>query len=185
MKGGKRPNSFHIALSGISCAAAVIFLSLGILSRFFVATGYMFGIVALMVPLAKNFYLGDFLAYIGTCILTFIFGAAAGFWDLVPFIMFFGLHPLINALQKKFKINKWLALAVKALWFDGTLIVAYYLVFGGVLGGSLLPAGFYKVVKDYILLFIFTLGTAFFVLYDYLIFKCQIAINIIVGKIKK
>ena len=185
MKREKRPDSFQIAISGISCAAAVIFLSLGIISRFFVATGYMFGIVALMAPLAKNFYLGDFLAYIGTCILTFIFGAAAGFWDLVPFIMFFGLHPLINALQKKFKINKWLALIVKAIWFDGTVIVAYYLVFGGILGGSLLPEEFYRVVNDYIYLFIFTLGTAFFVLYDYLIFKCQIAVNIIVGKIKK
>ena len=185
MKRGKRPDSFQIALSGISCAAAVIFLSLGILSRFFVATGYLFGIIALMAPLSKNFYIGDFLAYIGTCILTFIFGAAAGFWDLVPFIMFFGLHPLANALQKKFKINKWLALAVKALWFDATVIVAYYLVFGGILGGSLLPEEVYRVVNDYIYLFIFTLGTAFFILYDYLIFKCQIAVNIIVGKIKK
>lgn len=185
MKGDKRPTSFQIALSGISCAAAVIFLSLGILSRFFVATGYMFGIVALMVPLSKNFYLGDFLAYIGTCILTVIFGAAAGFWDLVPFIMFFGLHPLINALQQKLKINKWLALVIKAVWFDGTLIVAYHLIFGGIIGGTLLPEEFYNILNDYIYLFIFTLGTALFVAYDYLIFKCQAAVNYIVGKIKR
>lgn len=182
----KRENrSFQIALSGISCAVAVIFLSLGILSGLFIATGYMFGILALMVPLSKNFYLGDFLAYIGTCILALIFGAAAGFWDLVPFIMFFGLHPLINALQKKFKINKWLALAVKAVWFDCTLIASYFIVFGGILGGSFLPDEVYRVVNDYIYLFIFTLGTVFFILYDYLIFKCQLAVNIIVRKIKK
>ena len=149
------------------------------------ATGYTLGILALMVPLSKNFYLGDFLAYIGTCILTFIFGAAVGFWDLVPFIMFFGLHPLANALQKKFKINKWLALAVKALWFDGTVIVAYFLVFGGIIGGSLLPEEIYRVINDYIYIFIFTLGTLFFVFYDYLIFRCQTAVNIIISKIKK
>ncbi|MCH5148786.1 MAG: hypothetical protein J1G05_05435 [Clostridiales bacterium] len=183
MKRGNR--SFQIALSGISCAVAVIFLSLGIISGIFVATGYMFGILALMVPLAKNFYLGDFLAYIGTCILALIFGAAAGFWDLIPFIMFFGLHPLINALQKKFNINKWLALAVKAVWFDCTLIASYFIVFGGILGGSFLPDEVYRVINDYIYLFIFTLGTVFFVLYDYLILKCQIAVNIIVRKIKK
>lgn len=181
----KRPDSFQVALSGISCAAAVVFLSLGILSRFFVATGYIFGTVALMAPLSKNFYLGDFLAYLGTCILTFIFGAAAGFWELVPFIMFFGLHPLANALQKKFKINKWLALAVKALWFDATVIVAYHLVFGGIIGGSLMPEQIMRVVNDYIYLFIFTLGTLLFIFYDYFIFKCQTAVNIIVGKIKK
>ena len=185
MKDGKRPTSFEIALSGISCAVAVVFLSLGIISRVFVATGYMFGIVALMVPLSKNCYLGDFLAYVGTCILTLIFGAAAGFWYLVPFIMFFGLHPLINALQKKFKINKFLAFFIKAVWFDCTLIAAYFLIFGGIIGGSLLPEEVYRVINDYIYLFMFTLGTAFFVLYDYLIFKCQSAINIIVGKIKK
>ncbi len=185
MKNGKRPDSFQIALSGISCAAAVICLALGILSRFLVATGYMFGIVALMVPLSKDCYLGDFLAYIGTCILTLIFGAAAQFWDLVPFIMFFGLHPLINALQKKFKVNKWLALAVKAVWFDCTLIAAYFLVFGGIIGASFLPEELLRVVNDYIYAFIFTLGTAFFVLYDYLIVKCQTAVNVIVGKIKK
>lgn len=182
----KRKNrSFQIALSGISCAVAVIFLSLGIISGFFIATGYMFGILALMVPLSKNFYLGDFLAYLGTCILALIFGAAAGFWDLVPFIMFFGLHPLINALQKKFKVNKWLALAVKAVWFDCTLIASYFIIFGGVLGGSFLPDEVYRVVNDYIYLLIFTLGTAFFILYDYLIFKCQSAVNIMVRKIKK
>ena len=185
MKDGRRPNAFQIALSGISCAAAVVFLSLGIISIYFVVTGYMLAIFALMVPLSKNFYLGDFLAYIGTCILTVIFGAVAGFWDLVPFIMFFGLHPLINALQKKFNINKWLAFAIKAVWFDATLIVAYFIIFGGIIGGTFLPDEVYRVINDYIYLFIFTLGTAFFILYDYLIFKCQIAINIIVGKIKK
>lgn len=185
MKGGKRPTAFEIALSGISCAAAVIFLSLGIISRFFVASGYMFGIVALMVPLSKNCYLGDFLAFLGTCILTLIFGVAASFWDLVPFAMFFGLHPLINALQVKFKWNKWLALLIKAVWFDGTLIVAYFLVFGGIIGGYFLPEDFMQIVNDYIYLFIFTLGTLSFILYDFLIFKCQKAINFIVGKIKK
>lgn len=182
----KRGNpSFQIALSGISCAVAVIFLSLGIISGIFVATGYTLGILALMVPLAKNFYLGDFLAYIGTCILALIFGAAVGFWDLVPFIMFFGLHPLINALQKKLNINKWLALAVKAAWFDCTLIASYFIIFGEIIGGSFLPQDVLKVVNDYIYLFIFTLGTAFFVFYDYLIFRCQKVINYIVNKIKK
>lgn len=185
MKDKKRPDSFQIAISGISCAVAVIFLSLGIISRFFVATGYTLGIIALMVPLSKDFYLGDFLAFLGTCILTLVFGVAAGFWDLVPFIMFFGLHPLVNALQKKFKVNKWLAFIIKALWFDGTVIVAYFIVFGGIIGGALLPEEVYSVVNDYIYLFIFTLGTAFFIFYDYLIFKCQTAVNIIVKKIKK
>lgn len=178
-------NSFELALSGISCAVAVIFLALGILSDWLIATGYFMGVVAMMAPLSKQFIKGSFLAYLGTCILTVIMGAAAKFWDLVPFIMFFGLHPILNALQLKYKINKWLAWAVKAVWFDCTLIVGYFLIYEGVLGGEFLPAEFYEIVNKYIYAFIFTVGTAVFFVYDYVVFKCQITVNRLVGIIRK
>lgn len=183
----KKSNSFgfQIALSGISCAVAVIFLSLGILSGWLLATGYFLGVIALMVPLSKDFYLGDFFAYLGTCVLTVIMGAAAKFWDIVPFIMFFGLHPLACALQKKFKINFWIGLVIKALWFDATLIVGYYLLYGGVFGGSLFPEHVYEVINRYIFLFIFTVGTFLGVVYDLLVSKTQIAVNKLVARIRK
>ena len=138
-----------------------------------------------MVPLSKQFFRGDFLAYVGTVILAVVLGAAVKFWDLVPFALFFGLHPLANALQIRFKINKWLALAIKAVWFDCTLIVGYYLVFGGMLGGALFPEEVYEIINKYIFLLIFTVGTVGFFVYDYLIFKVQILINGIVFRIKK
>ena len=100
--------------------------------------------------------------------------------------MFFGLHPLANALQMRFKVNKWLAFAIKAVWFDCTLIAGYFLIFEGNLMGSLLPQSVYDFLNSgYIYLFIFTLGTALFFVYDYLIFKCQIFINRLVYRIKK
>jgi len=186
---GKNKNSktFEIALSGISCAVASVALSLGIMTGLgaLTATGYFIAVIALMVPLSKQFFRGDFLAYLGTVILAVVLGAAVKFWDLVPFAIFFGLHPLANALQIRFKVNKWLALAVKAVWFDCTLIVGYYLVFGGVIGGALFPEEVYEVINKYIFLFIFTLGTVGFFIYDYLIFKVQILINRIVFRIKK
>lgn len=185
---GKKNNSgaYEIALSGICCAVAAGGLALGIVSGYLVVTGYMIGIVALMVPLSKNFYKGDFFAYLGTCILAVALGASVQFWDLVPFVMFFGLHPLANALQVKFKINKWLAYAIKALWFDATLVVAYLLIFGGNLFGTLLPEEFYAFLNSgYIYLFIFTLGTALFFIYDYLVFKIQVAVNMAVRMIRK
>ena len=187
MKKNKNPKTFEIALSGISCAVAALALSLGIMTGLgaLTATGYLIAVIALMVPLSKQFFRGDFLAYVGTVILAVVLGAAVKFWDLVPFALFFGLHPLANALQIRFKINKWLALAIKAVWFDCTLIVGYYLVFGGLLGGSLLPQSVYEVVNKYIFVFIFTLGTVICFVYDYLAFKCQIAINLLVGRIKK
>ena len=184
---GKKRNSgtFEIALSGITCAVASGALALGILSGYLTATGYLISVVALMVPLSKQFYKGGFFAYLGTCILAVVLGACVQFWDLVPFAIFFGLHPLVNALQLKYNINKWLSFAVKALWFDGMLIVAYFLVFGGILGGSVMPEEFYNVLNDYIYLFIFTLGTAFFFVYDHFIFKMQKLVNYTVQRIIK
>lgn len=182
----KYSRSFEIALSAISCAVAVVLLLVGLWSDILLATGYLFAMVALMLPLSKQFYLGGGLAYLGTVILAIILGAVVRFWDLVPFIMFFGLHPLINSLQIKFNINRWLALAVKTVWFDLTLWVAYILIFGGILGGSGGNA-VYDYINEHNLIYviIFVGGTLIFFPYDYLMFKMQIAVNRLVYRIKK
>ena len=182
---GKNNNTFSLALSGISCAVAAGALALGIISDYLVATGYLIGVVALMVPLSKRFYKGAFLAYVGTVILAVVLGAAVQFWKLVPFAVFFGLHPIANALQIKYKINKWLALLVKAVWFDGMLIASYHLIYGGLLGGTIFPEELYKVINDYIYLFIFTIGSVICFVYDYLIFKTQIAVNALVARVDR
>ena len=181
----KYTRSFEVALSAISCACAVIFLMLGFWSDLLLASGYLFGIAALMVPLSKEFYRGGALAYLGTVLLAIILGAAARFWDLVPFIMFFGLHPLLNALQKRFKINRYLAFAIKAVWFDFTLWVAYILIFNGVIGGANAESAFFEFINKYALLFIFIGGTIFFIAYDFIIFRAQKAVNMLVYRIKK
>ena len=177
--------SFVIALSGISCAVAVVALSLGIASDVLVATGYIIAQIALMAPLAKQFYLGDFLAYLGTVLLAVVFGATIKFWDLVPFVMFFGLHPLFNAFQVKYRVNKWIALAVKIVWFDVTLYVMYLLVFGGVLGAGQSDSAFFDFVNKYIWLFIVVFGSLLLWVYDYVMMKAQHWINVLVYKIKK
>ena len=184
MSKGKYSKSFEIALSAISCAVAVAALSLGIISGYLLATGYLIAVIALMLPLSKGFYWGEGLAYVATCILAIVLGAVIKFWDLVPFIMFFGLHPLINALQVKFKINRWLAFAVKAVWFDCTLIAAYFLIYG--LGGAALPEWIENIILGWRLyVIIFTAGSALFLLYDFIIFQCQVAVNKVVYRIKK
>jgi hypothetical protein len=179
----KNFKSFEITLSAVSCALAVVFLYAGTFNSYMLATGYLMAEIMLMLPLSKQFYSGDALAYVGTCILTLILGAVGRIWVLVPFIMFFGLHPLVNALQLRFKINRWLALVVKAIWFDLTLWVAYILVFGSSIGNP--SSQIYELVNNYILLIIFVGGSLIFWLYDYLMFKCQMIVNAFVYRIKK
>lgn len=181
----KSPNSFQIALSGVSCAVAVICLLIGFFVPFSIGFGYVFAMAALMLPLAKNFYAGGALAYLGTCILAVALGAAAKFWNLIPFVMFFGLHPLANALQLKFKINVWLGFAIKAVWFDLTLVATYFIVFHGAFGGTLLPEEVLKVLNDFVYLFIFVGGTLFFLLYDRFVFRTQAFVTATVSRIKK
>ncbi|HIU80538.1 MAG TPA: hypothetical protein IAC67_06440 [Candidatus Coproplasma excrementipullorum] len=179
----RNSKSFEIALSAISCALAVIFLLVGTLSHVLLATGYIMAQISLMIPLSKGFYGGDALAYIGTCILTILLGAIGQVWVLVPFIMFFGQHPLLNALQLRFNINKWLAYIIKAVWFDFSLWVMYILVFGSSIGNP--DVEIYRVINDYILLFIFIGGTIVFLLYDYVMFKVQMVVNAFIYRIKK
>lgn len=59
----KKLSSFSLALAAVACALATIFLALGINVPFLLASGYLFGSIFLMLPLAKDLRLGALLAY--------------------------------------------------------------------------------------------------------------------------
>ena len=172
----KKITSYEIALSALACAIATIFLTVGVYSEVLLFTGYLLSCVALMLPLAKQSFRGYVLAYIATCILAFIFNASR-FWDLLPFIMFFGLHPLVNELQLKIKINRWVACAIKALWFDLTMYLIWRFVFAMT---TTIP-----LIDEYILPIILVAGSAFFVFYDYVAYKWRAAVNILVQRLNR
>ena len=172
----RKISAYEIALSALACAIATIFLVVGVYSTILLFTGYLFACIALMLPLAKKSYLGYALAYIATCILSLIFNVA-GFFDLLPFIMFFGLHPLVNELQLNSKINRWLACGLKALWFDGTMYVIWRFVFG--------MTSTIALVDAYIIPIILVFGTLLFIGYDYCMFKWRFTINTLVNRIIK
>lgn len=181
MKQKRYSKAFQITLSAISCAVAVLFLYLGTFNGYMLATGYFMASIALMVPLSKQFLWADFLAYLGTVLLTIVLGAVAKIWVLVPFVMFFGLHPLVNVLQIKYKVSRWLALVLKMIWFDVTLFVMYRFVFNGLIGSS--EWQIFELVDRYILVVIAVGGSLFLWVYDYFMFKIQIAVNRLVARI--
>ena len=171
----KKLTAYEIALSALACAIAVIFLTIGVYTEVLLFTGYLFACVALMLPLSKQCYLGYALAYIATCLLTLVF-ISFRFWDLLPFIMFFGLHPLVNELQLKVKINRWVACGIKAAWFDVTLWIIWKFV--------VMMTGV-SYFDKYIIPIILVVGTAFFVAYDYAMYKCRYKINCLVDRITR
>ena len=172
----KKLSSYEIALSALACAVATVLLTVGVYSEILLFTGYLLGCIALMMPLAKKSYVGYALAYVATCILSILFNAAR-FWDLLPFIMFFGLHPLIYELQLKLKINRWLAFAIKALWFDATMYLIWRFTFD--MTTSI------EFVDKYIWLILLVGGTLFFVFYDYIMYKWRAIVNRLVRRIGK
>ena len=172
----KKISAHEIALAALSCALSTIMLIVGVYSELLLFTGYLLGCIALMLPLAKKSYRGYALSYIATCILAFIFGAGR-FLDILPFVAFFGLHPLINELQLKVKINRWVACAIKAAWFDFTMYLIWRFVFAIT---TTLPF-----VNEYFLPLLLVFGTAFFVFYDYAMYRWRATINVLVDRIAK
>ena len=173
---GKIP-AFEIALSAIACAFATLFLSIGIQNPILLATGYIVGCFAMMLPLSKGFIWGNVLAFIATSLLTLLFGGIASPWRLAPFILFFGLHPLVNHLQVRFKWNTVALLVIKAVWFDITAYLIWRFIFSMSINFPLLD--------QYIIPVIIIGGSLVFFVYDNLIFKCQQTVDRLVYRIKK
>ena len=172
----RKITAYEIALSALACAIATALLTAGLYIDVLIFTAYIFAGIALMLPLAKRSYIGYFLAYLATSILALLFSSFR-FWDILPFVVFFGLHPFINELQLKTKLNRWVWFAIKALWFDGTL----YLIWIIMLKTTTAVGGY----EQFVLPAILVAGTAVFFLLDYMAFRCRMLVNALVKRIKK
>ncbi|MBR7186462.1 MAG: hypothetical protein IKD43_03125 [Clostridia bacterium] len=182
----KRPSqSFEIALSAIACAVAAVSLTLGSYVDFLLAAGYLFAIFALMVPLSKDYLWGSLLAFVGASLLAFLFCGFAIF-QVLPFLVFFGLHPMLNWLQsryvKKFSLQV-LCFFVKALWFDLAMWLMWAVVLVPIFGIE--SATWYPFVVQYFYFVLFIGGTVFFAAYDYMLFLCQRSVNLAVKRIRR
>jgi len=172
----KRPSKAHgIAVSGVACAIATIFLSIGSITPFLLATGYLVACFALMIPISKKYIVGDILAYIAAGLLSLIFGGVAYIYKLLPYFVFFGLHPLLNYAEERFHINKIIFLIVKAAWFDGAMYLCWRFAFGMNVAVDW--------INEYIFYIIFIGGTVFFIAYDFMIKRCQRIVNALMKKI--
>ena len=182
----KRPSrSFEIALSAIACAAATVALTVGSYVDVLLAAGYILAIFSLMIPLTKGFVWGNVLAFIGACLLTFVFCGFAVVY-ILPFIAFFGLHPLINFLERKYVKKLPLKIAcflAKAVWFDLAMWLMWTMVLVPFFGVE--SATWYPFVSQYFFLVLFLGGTVFFAAYDYMIVLCQRSANIAVARIRR
>ncbi len=177
----KRSRTFEIALSALACAVATGALTLGAYVPVLFAAGYLLAAFSLMVPLTKDFYWGAGLAHLGASLLAFAF--TGNIWAVLPFAVFFGLHPIVNRLQfrhiKKFVLHIPVFFA-KAAWFDGVLLLAWFTL-GGLFGITQMT--WYPFVEQYLYLVVFLGGTVAFAAYDFMMFLCQRGADLAVRRI--
>ena len=175
-------NSFIIALSGVSCALAVIFLTLGNWFSFLTLACYLFASAALMLPLAADSRAGGLIAYFATVLLGFLFGGIWNPWRMFLFCIFFGLHPLANSLQNKWNLNKWIAFAVKAVWFDVSLWLTWEFAYEYFFDASV---NWVELIGNWIFLIIGLGGTVFFFFYDWAMRRLQGVLNVYVRRLRR
>ena len=176
-----RKKSFQIALAAVSCALATLLVALlGINTSFAFTFGYMFGAIALMLPLSKKFWWGGAMAYLATCLLCLAFNGIPLFYKLFPFVAFFGLHPLVNALFDEHRVNRWISFIVKEIWFVGMLCGSWAL-FNAMTEVSLPYDWMYAWAYPVLVV----AGAAIFLVYDWLMKRAQRLVDHYVSKIER
>lgn len=164
-----------IALSSVSAALAVVLLLLGTFIPVLDISCVMLAGFVFMLPLSKKMYLGAFLSYLASVLLGFLI-TGSRLQVIIPFAVFFGLHPIINALCDKWKLNKILAYFIKAAWFVGSCFVIYYFTKMFVVENA--------TVEKYINYIIGFGCPILFIIYDMFVKRMQIAVNYLVARLK-
>lgn len=182
----KKPSkSFEIVLSAIACAVAAASLTLGCYVNVLYAAGIILAVFALMVPLSKNFIWGAALAFLGSALLAFMFCAFSVF-KLVPYLLFFGLHPVANHIQLRFVKKKWIhpiVELVKAVWFILSMWLSFHLLAVDFFGFD--QTTWYEWVMQYFHYVLWLGGAVIFIAYDLLIFLCQKSVNALIRRIRR
>ena len=182
----KKPSkSFEIVLSAIACAVAAGALTLGCYVNFLYAAGIILAVFAIMVPLSKDFIWGAGLAFLGSALLTFLFYGFSIF-KLVPYLLFFGLHPIVNHIQLKYVKRKWIHVPVmiaKAVWFILSMWLSFELLAVKFFGFD--QTTWYEWVMQYFHYVLWFGGAAMFVAYDLLMFLCQKSVDALIKRIRR
>ena len=165
--------SYKIALSGITVAISVLCL----VAAFFIPYGsftfLILSSMALLIPLSKRFYFYSLLTYIATALFALIIGI---FMPFTPYALFFGLHPILTVFMRDKKVNKILAIAIKHIFYNGSIIAIYFIT------KSILT--FPTFLIDYWYVTIIALNLILFV-YDELLQRLTLKIEKYIDRIKK
>ena len=169
MKNGKL-----VALSAITTALGVGFLTLGVYIETLDLSCLFMASLVMMLPLAKGSVKGAFLTYLATAILVAIIGSAR-FSVAILYALFFGIHPILSFLQFRGEKKRFYFYIIKTVLFLGAAYLAFYLFNFFVFDNDN--------ITKYVPYLIFFAGTPLFIVYDLVMVRFQKYTNIMIKKI--
>ena len=113
-----------VALSGIVCALSTVCLLLTVLPTLTVALPVLAGAFLFVLVVECGVKWG-FLGYLTVALLSLLL--APSMESKLLFILFFGYYPIVKALLERLH-SKLLSLGAKLLLFNGTMVIAYFLL---------------------------------------------------------
>lgn len=164
-----------IALSALCTAMSATLLCIG---AYFLSLSYsciFLASVVVLLPLAKETYKGAILTVIASALLSFLIASFSFETDL-PYLLFFGFHPIVSKYLEEKKLNRFLAYLIKNLWFVGSMLCCYFLTSMFIVENETL--------KKYMIYIIIIGGSIFFVIYDVLFKFFQKQMNVISKRLK-
>ena len=169
----KKISAREIALAAIACAIATLALTVGALYSPLLFTGYLLASLAVMLPLSSGRVWPAVLTFVGASVLA-LFCSGFDFWGLMPYVLFFGPHPIVNAVCARYRAPIVVAVAAKAVWFDLAAYLTWRFLFGAHMNVAFLD--------EHFLVLIITVGTLFFIGYDYGARRAQRLVNFTVER---
>lgn len=119
----KKKTAYALALAGISAALALLFVWLGVVTRYVTIAFYAAAGLAVNVPLTKKYYASSVFALLVSAGLSFLVGDVAA---VAGYALYFGPMALISAVMWEKKVKWYISYPVKIVWINGALAALYY-----------------------------------------------------------
>ncbi|MBE5741794.1 MAG: hypothetical protein E7360_00530 [Clostridiales bacterium] len=170
-----------IALSAISSAFSILFLTAGVFLSVLDYSAIFMASLCTMLPLAKKSWKGGVFTYFGTLLLALIFFVGVRPEIVLTYGIFFGLHPTVNFILREKNFNKIIGVIIKTVWFVASLLLVYWLFSGFLFEESLLNN---EIFKKYAYIIISAVGAVLFIAYDFLMMRFQAMMDKTIEKLK-
>lgn len=163
--------SKRIALSGIASALSTMFLIVSVYIPLMDMSFMVLASLAILIPIAKNDYVGAGLAYLSTSILGLLITGQV--FGILPFVVFFGLHPILLSLIQKWKLPEFIGILIKLIFANLAIFVAWQFL------------GLAINIRDFIFPYwlIALVGSLGFLLYDWLMMRLKMIFNYYIDKL--